>query len=96
MEEEYVRRHREISADMLAELKAAGICNYSIYKCGRDLVGTYECEKGEEFAVRYQASSPVVIAWEKAMDNVVDRLPDGEPVGTLYEPTTMQLVFRLD
>ena len=56
---EYRRRHDEIWQEMKDVLKAAGICNYSIWLVGNELFGYYECEKGAEYAARIQAESPV-------------------------------------
>ena len=39
MEAEYVRRHDEIWPEMVAALKEAGVCNYTIWKDGRELFG---------------------------------------------------------
>ena len=36
-EEEYKKRHDEIWPEMISELKAAGIRNYSIFRHGLDL-----------------------------------------------------------
>ena len=93
---EYIRRHDEISDEMVAELRAAGICNYTILKIGNDLLGVYECAKGEKFALDYQAGSLVVREWEKSMDKIVTRLPDGEPIGKLHGLCECEVVFRLD
>ena len=70
MEQEYRRRHDEIWPEMVAELTAAGIRNYTIWMDGCELFGYYECEKGADFALRYQAESAVVAKWEKEMDSI--------------------------
>ena len=38
---EYQRRHAEIWPEMVEVLKAAGICNYSIFYCNDELFGYY-------------------------------------------------------
>ena len=58
--EEYQRRHNEIWPEMVEVLKAAGICNYSIFYVNGELFGYYECEKGIAYAEKVQAESPVV------------------------------------
>ena len=50
--DEYVRRHDEIRQEMKDTLKRAGIKNYSIWVCGNELFGYYECEYGAEFAAK--------------------------------------------
>ena len=68
---EYQRRHAEIWPEMVEVLKAAGICNYSIFYCNDELFGYYECEKGADFAARVQAESPVVDRWNEYMKDVM-------------------------
>ena len=48
---------------MVEVLKAAGICNYSIFYCNDELFGYYECAKGVAYAEKVQAESPVVDRW---------------------------------
>jgi|GEM_PF-59597 len=60
---EYQRRHAEIWPEMVEVLKAAGICNYSIFYCNDELFGYYECAKGVAYAEKVQAESPVVDRW---------------------------------
>ena len=90
--EAYVRRHNEIWPEMVAVLKAAGICNYTIYCCGDELFGYYECEKGVAFAEKTQAESPVVQRWNDYMQDVLELEMD--PV-TGAQPK-LEAVFRLD
>ena len=47
---EYIRRHNQIWPEMKEVLKAAGICNYTIFADGDELFGYYECEKGVAFS----------------------------------------------
>lgn len=68
---EYIKRHKEIWAEMIDVLKLAGIKNYSIWLVGNDLFGYYECEKGKEYASRIQAESPVVNKWNEYMKDVM-------------------------
>ena len=90
--EEYVRRHKEIWPEMVEVLKAAGICNYSIFEVDHELFGYYECEKGVAFAEKTQAESPVVARWNEYMMDVLELEMD--PV-TGAQPKLTQ-VFRLD
>ena len=68
---EYKRRHDEIWPEMIAVLKEAGICNYSIWNVGNELFGYYECEKGLDYAASVQAQSPIVDKWNQYMDDVM-------------------------
>lgn len=72
MRDEYIRRHDEIWPEMVRTLKEAGVCNYTIWLDGNELFGYYECEKGSEFALRYQAESPVVARWDESMDPIME------------------------
>ena len=69
--EEYKRRHAEIWPEMKAVLKEAGICNYTIFASGNELFGYYECEKGVDYAVRYQNGNEVVQKWEEHMKDIL-------------------------
>ena len=90
--EEYKRRHAEIWPEMKAVLKEAGICNYTIFASGNELFGYYECEKGVDYAVRYQNGNEVVQKWEEHMKDILffENTGEGEAQPKLIE------VFRLD
>ncbi len=90
--EEYKRRHAALWPEMKAALKEAGICNYTIFACGNRLFGYYECEKGAEYAVRFQNSSPVVQRWEEHMKDILAF----EDVGEGEAQPKLEEVFRLD
>jgi L-rhamnose mutarotase len=91
-EAEYIKRHDEIWPELVAVLKDAGICNYTIWKDGLTLFGYYECEKGVDFAAKTQAESPVVDRWNVYMKDVLDMVLD--PV-TGAQPKLIK-VFTLD
>ena len=74
---------------MKAVLKEAGICNYSIYLCGNDLFGYYECQNGIKYAQDYQNNSEVVKKWNVYMSDILI-WDDNKVQGSLDE------VFRLD
>ena len=71
MVKEYIKRHDEIWPEMVETLKAAGICNYTFWLDGNSLFGYYECEKGAEYALDYQAESEVVKRWNVSMDPIM-------------------------
>ena len=62
--EEYKKRHDEIWPEMTEVLNQAGIHNYTIWNLRDELFGYYECED-LDFALRYQAESPVVASVSK-------------------------------
>ena len=76
MVKEYIKRHDEIWPEMVETLKAAGICNYTIWLDGNSLFGYYECEKGSAYAARIQSESPVVERWNEFMKDVMDMTMD--------------------
>lgn len=78
--EEYIRRHNEIWPEMVELLKSAGIENYSIWLCGNELFGYYECAKGIEFAGKTQAESSIVDRWNEYMKDVME-MPIDEKTG---------------
>ena len=69
--DEYILKHNKIWQRMKDVLKEAGIVNYSIWTCGNELFGYYECEKGIEFAANVQKNSPVVAEWDEYMRDVM-------------------------
>ena len=71
MRDEYVRRHDEIWPEMKETLAQAGIVNYTIWRCGDELFGYYECEKGAAYAAKVQAESSVVDRWNEYMRDVM-------------------------
>ena len=87
---EYVRRHNEIWPEMVDALKAAGVCNYTIFACGDELFGYYECEKGVAYAEKVQAESPVVDRWNEYMKDVMLMEMDPE---TGAQPLMKQVFF---
>ena len=75
--EEYKKRHDEIWPEMTEVLNQAGIHNYTIWNHSDELFGYYECDD-LEFALKYQADSPVVAQWNVSMQGIM--VMDGDPV----------------
>ena len=73
MQEEYKKRHDNIWPEMKEVLADAGIVNYSIWMQGEELFGYYECEKGVDFALKFQAENETVCRWEKSMEPVMQK-----------------------
>ncbi len=90
--DEYVRRHNEIWPEMTEVLKAAGICNYTIWNMGTEMFGYYECEKGIEYAARVQSESPIVKKWDEYMKDIL--IMEMDPV-TGAQPL-LKKVFEMD
>lgn len=85
---EYIRRHDEIWPELLEVFKKSGICNYTIFACGEELFGYYECEKGIEYAKNVRAKEPVTEKWNAYMQDILELQSDS---GSAFEP-----VFRWD
>ena len=71
--DEYVRRHNAIWPELKEVLHQAGIRNYTIWNVGNELFGYYECEKGVDFALKFQAENETVCRWEKSMAPVMQK-----------------------
>ncbi len=69
--DEYIKRHNEIWQDMKDTLQKAGVRNYSIWVCGNELFGYYECEFGIDYAAKVQAESETVKRWNEYMKDVM-------------------------
>lgn len=89
--EEYRRLHREVWPELLPELKAAGIRDYSIWlwKDGHEF-GVLECEDWEAVQ-QYLGKSEVVARWEAFMSGFL-----ATPVEPGTSPELLEEVFRLE
>jgi L-rhamnose mutarotase len=75
-EEEYRRRHAAVWPEMLAELKAAGAADYSIFLDGDRLFGYLEVADLGRFQ-RYLNESEVNARWQAEMgSSLIDPLTD--------------------
>lgn len=85
--EEYKQIHANVWPELLAELRAAGIRNYSLWLApdGTEF-GYLECDDWEA-ACDYLAKSPVHDRWQQYMQNYLDSPKDasqgGQPVQLL-------------
>ncbi|MDD3429861.1 MAG: L-rhamnose mutarotase [Oscillospiraceae bacterium] len=90
--DEYIKRHNEIWPEMVSLLKAAGICNYTIFANGNELFGYYECTQGIAFAQQTQAKSEIVDRWNLYMQDILELEMDPD---TGAQPE-LEIVFRLE
>jgi len=92
--DEYRRIHAEVWPELLAELKAAGMRNYSLWlhPSGMEF-GYLECEDWQAVC-DYLATSEVHTRWQEFMRNYLQTDPDdsagGQPV------TLLEQVFMLE
>ncbi len=90
-EAEYQRRHEQVWPEMLAELKAAGCHNYSIFRDGLQLIAYLEVEDLDRYR-SYLATSKVAARWEAYMSDILIRQIDPS---TSFPPLLPE-VFHLD
>jgi L-rhamnose mutarotase len=74
-EEEYQRRHTHVWPEMLAELKAAGCHNYSIFRDGLNLFAYLEVDDLDRYRASL-ATSEVAAKWEAYMSDILVREVD--------------------
>lgn len=74
-EAEYRRRHAAVWPDLLADLKAAGAANYSIFLDGDDLFGYLEVADFDTFRAA-MAASEANARWQPEMGALIDPLTD--------------------
>ena len=90
--DEYKRLHRAVWPDLLADLRAAGVRNYSIFADGAELFGYLECDDWAAVN-RALAQSDANRRWQEFMRGYLATPIDpdaAEPMRLLEE------VFRLD
>jgi L-rhamnose mutarotase len=96
--DEYIRRHRAVWPEVLAEHQRAGIKKMAIYMKGSDLFLYMEVEDYAK-AVRILSQSPAALRWEDYMAPIMDDLdnrafdpsnafPESLPEVFFWESTT--------
>jgi L-rhamnose mutarotase len=90
-DDEYRHRHAAVWPELLAELKAAGARNYSIFLRGEDLFGYLEVADLERFQDD-MAASAVNARWQADMERLID--PRIDPATGFHQ--RLDEVFHLD
>jgi L-rhamnose mutarotase len=90
-EDEYERRHQQVWPEMVAELKAAGARNYSIFRSGLQLFAYLEVNDLGRYCA-YLAESAAAAKWEAHMSDILVREVD--PATNF--PWLLPEVFHLD
>lgn len=90
--EEYERTHRHVWPELLGEIKAAGISEYSIFRRGQELFLFMHVEDFDAAWDRL-AKSPANLRWQKEMARLFEPAPDQAP-GERF--AMMKEVFYLD
>ncbi len=65
-EEEYDAAHREVPAELVAAIRAAGATEWTIWRSGQDLFHVIECEDYARLLAELE-HLPVNIAWQERM-----------------------------
>lgn len=74
-EEEYERRHQAVWPELVAELSAAGVANYTIFRRGGLVIAYAECEPDAETAFGRVAETDVNKRWNDWFSGVIVNLP---------------------
>ncbi len=85
--DEYVRLHQEVWPELLADLRAAGYRNYSIFADGVELFGYFECDDFDASQAA-MARSDANHRWQAFMANYLETPvdPDGNESIHLLPP----------
>lgn len=90
-EAEYRRRHDEIWPELVRELEAAGVSDYSIYLDESTLTLFAFQKLKDHNTSALLPTSPVVMKWWKYMADIMESNPDNSPV-----TVTLKEVFHMD
>ena len=74
-EQEYDRRHREVWPELVAELRAAGVSNYTIFRRGRTVIAYAECEPDAATSFGRVAQTDANQRWNDWFSGVLAGLP---------------------
>jgi L-rhamnose mutarotase len=91
-QDEYIRRHREVWPEVLAEQQRAGIKKMAIYMKGSDLFLYIEVEDYAK-AVRSLSQSPAALSWEEYMAPIMADVGDGAVDPANAYPASLPEVF---
>jgi L-rhamnose mutarotase len=90
-EAEYQRRHDAIWPELVAEIEAAGVSNYTLFRRGATVIAYCECEPDAATAFGKLAESEVNRRWAEWFDDVIERLADADG-----KPFTADEVWHLE
>lgn len=90
---EYEEIHARVWPELLADMRAAGIRNYTIFADGSDLFAYLECDDWDAVN-RALASSDADRRWQSWMNDYLDRPLDEN--GAPLAPALLREVFRMD
>ena len=88
---EYERAHQAVPAELTAEIRAAGVTSWTIWRSGTDLFHVIDCEDYRTMLASL-ASSPVNAAWQARMAELLDTPHDYSAAGS---DAALPVVWRL-
>jgi L-rhamnose mutarotase len=88
---EYQRRHDELWPELAAELRAAGVSDYSIFLDEETLTLFAVQKRRVDHTAHRLPDSPVVRRWWESMAPLMEVHPDHEPISA-----PLREVFHLD
>jgi L-rhamnose mutarotase len=65
-EEEYDAAHREVPAELVAAIRAAGVTEWTIWRSGQDLFHVLECDDYARLLAELE-HLPVNVTWQERM-----------------------------
>lgn len=77
-EGEYDRRHREVWPELIAELRAAGVANYSLFRRGTHVIAYAECTPDGPESFAAVARTDVNSRWSQWFGDVLVAAPEDE------------------
>jgi len=90
--EEYKRLHRAVWPDLLTDLRAASIRNYSIFGDGPELFGYFECDDYDA-AMAALTRSDANRRWQTVMQGYLATPVDPDSTAPLQR---MEEIFRME
>jgi L-rhamnose mutarotase len=91
--DEYIRRHREVWPDVLAEQQRAGIKKMAIYIKDSELFLYMEVDDYAK-AVRILSQSPAALSWEEYMAPIMENMNgNGFDAANAYPPSLHEVFF---
>lgn len=91
VEDEYKKRHDEIWPELVADIKAAGFSNYSLFRRGNQVVAYAEVSPDFATAMKHLAGSDANRRWSEWFTDLIVNLTDAQ--GRLM---SMEEVWHLD
>ena len=77
-EDEYKRRHDEIWPELVQDIQAAGLRNYSLFRSGQEIVAYVECHPDVATCFEKLSTSDANARWSEWFQDVIVALADDD------------------